>query len=179
VGAEDAEERAEIVRETRRRLRKLELQKARKGDDAEPHIDIEIARLNKELGYSEVLAHSAVEPEYAQKIGPDNQFVLLAHLVDGVNASIGLVGKRVDDAKEAFEQRVDAVQDYLDQRITSVEVGDTEHRERERTERIAGQRGIKKLIISVGIVFTFLILAIALVLFMVVQQIMQLRGLGR
>jgi len=168
MGTEDIEARAAILIETRRRLRQLELQKAKKGDNAPPELDIEIARLRKEVRYSRELATSTIEPEYAKQLGPDNQFALLAHLVDGVSNSVSMVGRRVEDIKE-----------YLDERMTRIEVGDASYRSGERAERIAGQQSNRRLIIAVGIIFTVLILIVAAVLFAVVQEILILRGLRR
>lgn len=92
----------------RRRLRQLELLAAKRGNDAPPHVVMEIADIEAKLieldETARLVAQSHIDPELADALGPVGRFQLINLQFYRVDSDISDLKKEVRSLHEKFDQ---------------------------------------------------------------------------
>jgi hypothetical protein len=86
------------------RLRILQLQAARQGSDAPPHVIAEIERIERELAQLRAAATTTVSEAIVEELGPMGRYQLWMSHIMRLDANIGRVEKKVDGLHEKFDQ---------------------------------------------------------------------------
>lgn len=92
----------------RKRLRQLQIQAARMGDDTPPHVVIEIEQIEGKLAQLEAAAQAVaaapVDPDIADALGPAGRFQLINVQFYRIDSDISDLKKEVRSLHEKFDQ---------------------------------------------------------------------------
>ena len=86
------------------RLRRLQLQAARYGNDAPPHIVTEIERIERELSQLKQAAATPVSDALVEELGPTGRYQLWMSHIMRLDTDIGEVKREVRALHEKFDQ---------------------------------------------------------------------------
>lgn len=94
----------DLIRAHGERLGVLQLQAARFGHDAPPHIVTEIDKIERELAQLRQAAATTISDDLVEELGPTGRYQLWMSHVMRLDANIGRVEKKVDGLHEKFDQ---------------------------------------------------------------------------
>ena len=98
------------------RLRQLEIQAARYGSDAPPHIVIEIERIEAELTQLRAAAATPISAELVEELGPTGRYQLWMSHIMRLDADIGR--NRLNLAR--IEQKLDRLHEKFDELLMAL-----------------------------------------------------------
>lgn len=85
-------------------LRQVQLQYARLGANAPPHIVTEIERVEAELAQLKQAAATPISDALVEELGPSGRYQLWMSHIMRLDANIGRVEQKVDSLHEKFDQ---------------------------------------------------------------------------
>lgn len=94
----------ELIAAHAERLRLLQIQAARQGNDTPPHILAEVERIERELAQLKQAAATVISEAIVEELGPMGRYQLWMSHIMRLDANIGRVEKKVDSLHEKLDQ---------------------------------------------------------------------------
>lgn len=106
----------DLIQAHTERLRVLEVQAARFGDDAPPHIVTEIERIEAELAQLRQAAAMSISAELVEELGPAGRYQLWMSHIMRLDADMGRLRRQL----ERIEDKIDALHEKFDRALLAL-----------------------------------------------------------
>lgn len=105
----------ELIRAHEGYLQQVQLQRARLGAGAPPHLETEIARVEAELAQLRQAAAVKISSELVEELGPTGRYQLWMSHIMRLDADIGRVRRMVETLVAQQERDMNALRDRIDE----------------------------------------------------------------
>lgn len=94
----------ELIAAHQGRLRPLQLQRARQGNDTPPHVLTEIEQIESEIVQLKQAAAVKVSDDLVEELGPTGRYQLWMSHIMRLDADIGRLARRVEQVNDKLDQ---------------------------------------------------------------------------